>query len=170
MKNNEKFMPLNIQRFGTPKLSTLSTLYYSEKEYPTIEELIHVMYTQEIPELEEAPEAMAYQTTDMAEEHSEQGDKKVTQPVIPILYTREQHKSLQELSDSKKIVYWFLKYPDSTCDIENGEEPLVKSFSGSCSLTGAGITVGELLSDNLTLYRNSGIKETYGFPKAPTGD
>lgn len=146
----------------TPKAGTLTKLYYSEKAVPTEQDLTHVMYTEEIPELEEAPEAVTYQTVDMEEEYSEQGTKKSTQPAISILYTRSQHKALKTLADSKKIVHWFVKYPDTTCG--DGEQPLVKRFTGSCALTGQAITSGDMIKDTLTLYRNSAIEEFDGMP------
>ena len=148
----------------TPKAGTLTKLYYSEKAVPSEADLNHVLYTEEIPELEEAPDAVTYQTVDMEEEYSEQGTKKATQPAISILYTRAQHKSLKALADSKKIVNWFVKYPDTTC--ADGEEPLVKRFTGSCALTGQAITSGDMIKDTLTLYRNSAIEELDGMPKA----
>ena len=148
----------------TPKAGTLTKLYYSEKAVPSEADLNHVLYTEEIPELEEAPDAVTYQTVDMEEEYSEQGTKKATQPAISILYTKAQHKSLKALADSKKIVNWFVKYPDTTC--ADGEEPLVKRFTGSCALTGQAITSGDKIKDTLTLYRNSAIEEFDGMPKA----
>lgn len=148
----------------TPKAGTLTKLYYSTNATPSTNDLTHVMYTEEIPELEEAPDAVTYQTVDMEEEYSEQGTKKATQPAISILYTKSQHSSLKTLADSKAIVYWFVKYPDTTCG-EN-EEPLVKRFTGSCALTGQAITSGDMIKDTLTLYRNSAIEEFEGFPTA----
>ena len=148
----------------TPKVGTLTKLYYSEKAIPTEADLTHVMYTEEIPELEEAPEAITYQTVDMGEEYSEQGGKRSTQPAVSILYTRSQLKSLKSLADSKKEVYWFVRYPETTC-AEN-EEPLVKRFKGTCALTGQAITVGDMIKDTLTLYRSSAIDEFDGLPTA----
>lgn len=148
----------------TPKVGTLTKLYYSESATPTENDLTHVMYTEEIPELEEAPEAITYQTVDMGEEYSEQGGKKATQPAVSILYTKSQHSSLKALADSKVEKYWFVKYPDTTC--AQGEQPLVKRFKATCALTGQAITVGDMIKDTLTLYRNSAIEEFEGFPTA----
>lgn len=148
----------------TPKVGTLTKLYYSESATPSKSDLTHVMYTEEIPELEEAPEAITYQTVDMGEEYSEQGVKKVTQPAVSILYTKSQHSSLKALADSKAEKYWFVKYPDTTC--ASGEKPLVKRFKATCALTGQAITVGDMIKDTLTLYRNSAIDEFEGFPVA----
>lgn len=146
----------------TPKAGTLTKLYYSEKPTPEEQDLTHVMYTEEIPELEEAPEPVTYQTVDMEEEYSEQGSKKSTQPAISVFYLASQHKTLKKLADSKKIVYWFVKYPDTTCG--EGEKPLVKRFMGSCALTGQAITSGDIIKDTLTLYRNTPIEEFDGMP------
>lgn len=147
---------------ATPKTGTLTKIYYSDSATPSASDLTQVLYTEEIPELEEAPEAITYQTVDMEEEYSEQGTKKSTTPAIPVLYTRSQHTSLKEISDSKEVKHWFIKYPDTTCG--EGEQPLVKHFTGSCALTGQAITSGDIIKDTLTIYRNSRITETFGFP------
>ena len=128
----------------TPKAGTLTKLYYSEKPTPEEQDLTHVMYTEEIPELEEAPEPVTYQTVDMEEEYSEQGSKKSTQPAISVFYLASQHKTLKKLADSKKT--------------------LVKRFMGSCALTGQAITSGDIIKDTLTLYRNTPIEEFDGMP------
>jgi hypothetical protein len=147
-----------------PKVGLLTKIYYSDKAVPTESDLTQVLYTEEIPQLEEAPEAIAYQTVDMPEEYSEQGSKKASQPVIPVLYISSQHTSLKKLADSKKIVHWFVLYPETTCG--EGEKPLCKSFEASCALTDNGYTKEDMIKDNLTLYRTSSIKETLGLPTA----
>lgn len=152
----------------TPKTGTLTKMYISEKEYPTEADLDLVMYTEEIPAIEDPAEAVSYQTTDMEGEEQSKGSKKATTPAVPVLYKRDQHTKLKTLADSNESRYVFIRYPESTCG-EN-EQPLVKSFSAQFDLTGDTITAGDMIKDTLTLYRNSAVKETFGLPTESTGN
>ena len=49
----------------TPKTGTLTKIYLSEKAIPTEEDLSLIMYTEEIPAIEDPAEAVTYQTTDI---------------------------------------------------------------------------------------------------------
>ena len=75
----------------TPKTGTLTKIYVSEKEYPQEEDLTLIMYTEEIPAVEDPAEAVTYQTTDMSGEEQSKGSKKATTPAIPVLYKSDQH-------------------------------------------------------------------------------
>lgn len=150
----------------TPKTGTLTKIYISTKEYPIESELNLIMYTEEIPAIEDPAEAVTYQTTDMDGEEQSKGSKKATTPAIPVLYKSEQHDELKEKADSNNSYYFFIRYPESTC--ATGEQPLVKSFSAQMDLTGDTITAGDIIKDTLTLYRNSSVRETHGLPTAPT--
>lgn len=152
---------------ATPKTGTLTKIYMSEKEYPTESDLTLIMYTEEIPSPDEAADAITYQTTDMSGEEQSKGSKKATTPAIPVLYKRDQHKTLKEIADSDISKWFFIRYPESTCSSEE-EKPLVKSFSAQMDLTGDTITAGEIIKDTLTLYRNSEVKETFGLPTSGT--
>lgn len=152
----------------TPKTGTLTKIYISDKQYPAEADLDLIMYTEEIPAVEDPAEAVTYQTTDMDGEEQSKGSKKATTPAIPVLYKRDQHTKLKTLADSNESRYFFIRYPQSTCGVN--EEPLVKSFSAQMDLTGDTITAGDIIKDTLTLYRNSSVVETFGLPTEPTGD
>ena len=152
----------------TPKTGTLTKIFISEKEYPAEADLDLIMYTEEIPAVEDPAEAISYQTTDMDGEEQSKGSKKATTPAIPVLYKSEQHDALKEKADSNKSYYFFIRYPQSTCAY--GEQPLVKSFSAQMDLTGDTITAGDIIKDTLTLYRNSSVRESHGLPVAPVGN
>lgn len=151
----------------TPKTGTLTKIYISDKQYPTEADLDLIMYTEEIPAVEEAAEAITYQTTDMEGEEQTKGPKKSTTPAIPVLYEASQHDDLKEKADSNEVFWFFIRYPKSTCATST-EQPLVKSFSAQMDLTGDTITAGDMIKDTLTLYRNSKVTETRGLPTAPT--
>lgn len=159
-------MKLNIQMFATPKTGTLTKIYMSDEEYPTENDLTLIMYTEEIPSPEEASEAITYQTTDMESEEQAKSSKKANTIAIPVLYKRDQHSSLKSVADSGATKWYFIRYPEATC--EDTEKPLVKSFSAQSDLTGDTITAGDMIKDTLTLYRNSAVKETFGLPTDST--
>ena len=69
----------------TPKTGTLTKIFISEKEYPAEADLDLIMYTEEIPAVEDPAEAISYQTTDMDGEEQSKGSKKATTPAIPVL-------------------------------------------------------------------------------------
>ena len=148
----------------TPKTGTLTKIYVSEKEYPQEEDLTLIMYTEEIPAVEDPAEAVTYQTTDMSGEEQSKGSKKATTPAIPVLYKSDQHDDLKKKADSDKSYWFFIRYPESTCDESNAGKPLVKSFSAQMDLTGDTITAGDIIKDTLNLYRNSVVKESHGLP------
>ena len=152
---------------ATPKTGTLTKIYISDKEYPTEKDLTLVMYTEEIPSPEDPAEAVTYQTTDMDGEEQSKGSKKATTPAIPVLYKSDQHDDLKKKADSNDSYWFFIRYPESTCDETNAGKPLVKSFSAQMDLTGDTITAGDIIKDTLTLYRNSSVKETHGLPTQP---
>lgn len=150
----------------TPKTGTLTKIYLSEKQYPKESDLDLIMYTETVPAVEDPAEAVTYQTTDMDGEEQSKGAKKSTTPAIPVLYKSAQHDKLKRIADSNESRYVFIRYPETTC--EDSELPLVKSFSAQMDLTGDEISVGDIIKDTLTLYRNSSVTETHGLPVAPT--
>lgn len=153
---------------ATPKTGTLTKIYISEKEYPVENDLDLIMYTETVPAVEDPAEAVTYETTDMGGEEQSKGSKKSTTPAIPVLYKSDQHDKLKTLADSNESRHFFIRYPESTC--EEGEQPLVKSFSAQMDLTGDEISAGDIIKDTLTLYRNSSVRESHGLPTAPSGN
>lgn len=143
----------------TPDVSTLTKVYYSETKTG---ERTQVAYTEEIPELEEAPEQITAQVLDLDYEIARPGIKKAGTIEIPILYTHTQHKALRELKN--KDLYWFFELPTNTA--ETTGKPLVRYLQGSCVLTMDTISVGEFLKDKLTIYKASDVEESDGFPTA----
>lgn len=145
----------------TPKVSTLSTLWYANT---LTGERTQVAYVQEIPPLKSAKEAITYNALDLEEEQQAKGSRKAEVLTIPLLFTETQHDKLKKLSESDEEYYWFIKLPDSTAS-EAGK-PLVFNFTGACDLGMDTIAIDDLLKENLTLYRSSKVNETKGFPTA----
>lgn len=145
----------------TPKVSTLSTLWYAETKSG---ERTQVAYVQEIPALKSAKEAITYNALDLDEEQQAKGSRKAETLTIPLLFTEEQHDKLSALANSDAEYVWFVKLPDATAS-SNGK-PLVFSFTGACDLGMDTIAIDDLLKENLTIYRSSKVEETKGFPTA----
>lgn len=148
---------------NTPQVSTLSTLWYSKT---LTGEKTQIAYVQSIPEIRGAREAITYNALDLAEEQQAKGGRSAEQPSIEVLYTEQQHKKVKELADSDDSYYFFIKYPDSTKDQEAGA--LVLYFTAQIDLVNAAIEINDMLKDTITIYRNSNVLESYGFPTAST--
>lgn len=144
---------------GTPQVSTLSTLWYAKT---LTGEKKQVAYVQSIPELQSAKEAITYNALDLDAEQQAKGSRKAEQPSIEVLYTEQQHKEVKALADSDETYYWFIKYPDGTVSEESA--PLVMYFTAQVDLTNAPIEIDDILKDTITIYRNSKVLESYGFP------
>lgn len=145
----------------TPKVSTLSTLWYADSKSG---ERTQVAYVQEIPPLKSAKEAITYNALDLDEEQQAKGSRKAETLTIPLLFTEAQHDKLKALADSDNEYYWFIKLPDATASAEG--KPLVFNFTGACDLGMDTIAIDDLLKENLTIYRSSKVEETKGFPTA----
>lgn len=145
----------------TPKVSTLSTLWYADSKSG---ERTQVAYVQEIPPLKSAKEAITYNALDLDEEQQAKGSRKAETLTIPLLFTEAQHDKLKALADSDDEYYWFIKLPDATASTEG--KPLVFNFTGACDLGMDTIAIDDLLKENLTIYRSSKVEETKGFPTA----
>lgn len=146
----------------TPKTSLLTKLYYADSK--TTGTRSQVIYVQEIPVLEEPAEAVTYNALDLDGERQEKTFKPIPVVTIPILFTEAQHDELKAIADANTEKYWFVRYPDSTATTTG--KPLVKTFVGTCDLSGDAITMGDMIQENLTLYRSSDITESKDFPSA----
>lgn len=143
----------------TPDVSTLTKVWYAETKTG---ERTQVAFTEEIPELEEAPEQITATVLDLDYEIARPGIKGAGTIEIPILYTHTQHKALRALKG--KDLYWFFELPANTA--ETAGKPLVRYLQGNSVLTMDTISAGEFLKDKLTIYKTSDVEESDGFPTA----
>ena len=147
---------------GTPDISTLTKVYYSES---LTGERTQIAFAEEIPALEEAPEQITATVLDLDYEVARPGIKKASTIEIPILFTHTQHKALRGLKG--KSLYFFFELPANTA--ETAGKPLVRYCEGNCIITMDTITAGEFLKDKLTLYKTSDVEESDGFPTKVEG-
>ena len=144
----------------TPHVTTLTKVWYSE----TLNgEKTQVSFTEEIPELEEAPEAITATVLDLDYELSQPGIRKASQIEIPVLYTHTQHKRLRAL-DKDKEYYWFFELPEATAEAEC--KALVRYLTGKMRLSMDTIAPEEFIKDKLIIYKTSAVEESEGFPTA----
>lgn len=145
----------------TPQVSTLTTLWYASEKTG---EKTQIAYVQSIPALKEPKEAQTYNALDLESERQAKGKRPAGTIDIEVLYTEAQHKSVKALSDTDNSYYFFVKYPASTIGEES--DSLVMTFSAQVDLGNSAIEIDGMLSDTITLYKNSEVEESYGFPVA----
>jgi hypothetical protein len=143
-----------------PDVSTLTKVWYSETK---VGERTQVSFTSEIPQLEQAPDAITATVLDLDYELAQPGIRKAETIEIPILYTHTQHKRLREL-DKDKEYFWFFELPESTAQTKG--KPLVRYFTGKIRITLDTITPEEFIKDKMSLYKTSAVEENEGFPTA----
>lgn len=139
-----------------PDISKWVKVFYSETKTG---ERKQVAFAEEVPPLEEAPDAVTGSALDLDYEFSQPGIRKAGTIEIPIYYTYTQHKTLRALKD--KNLYWFFQNPAHTAP---DGSPLVRTLQGKMFITMDTASVGEYLKDKMTIYKSSDIEETDGFP------
>lgn len=138
----------------TPDVSTFTKVHYSETKTGS---RTQICFTEDIPQLEGAPEQITAQVLDLNYEIAKPGIKKAETIEITMLYTHTQHKRMRELRG--KELYFFFELPTNTAD-----KPLVRYLQGTCDFTMDTISRGEFLKDKLTIYKSSDVEESEGFP------
>lgn len=145
----------------TPKASTLTKIYYADTKNG---ERTQIGYVQSIPEFLTPPEAITYSALDIDDERQVKGRKKAESLEIEFLYRESQYKQIKQLETDNTEVYWFIQLPEETAETEGN--PLTWNFKGTCCIGMSEIAVDDMLKSKLTIYRNSEIEETEGFPTA----
>lgn len=142
-----------------PKTSTLTKVFYTETLGG---EKKQVAYVQSIPEFLIAPEPITYSALDIDDERQVEGRKKAETMEIEFLYTEAQYDELKEIEKAKTNGYWFIQLPEDTATTAG--KPLTWYFKATCFVGMSEIAVDDMLKSKVTLYRNSAIEETKGFP------
>ena len=144
----------------TPDVTTLTKVWYAET---LTGEKTQVSFTEEIPELEEAPDAITATVLDCDYELSQPGIRKASKIEIPVLYTHTQHKRLKGL-DKDKEYYWFFELPEATAETKGKQ--LVRYLTGKARISMDTISPEDFIKDKLTIYKTSAVDESEGFPTA----
>ena len=138
-----------------PDISTLSKMYFSKTAEAT--DVTQICLTENIPQLEEAPEQVTGSAVDIDYEFSRPGKVKAGTIEVPVYYTHKQHKWLKGIE--RQDGYFFVVYPKSTAPAE--EKPLVKKFQGSLVTVGDELSDEEWIKDIVTIYRTTKVEESY---------
>lgn len=146
-----------------PQSSIKTTLWYSATKYG---EKTQIGYVQSIPTMTSPKEGISWGALDDDEEHMAKGRRKAESKEIVILYTEQQYKALKVIANSDSSYWFFIKYPESTKDQET--DSLVMSVSASMDLAHNEIAIDDMLQDTMTLYTDSKVEESYGFPTQPS--
>lgn len=153
-------LKLDIQKFAsTPQVARKSTIWFSKT---LADEKIQITDVQGIPTLKEARSSFTYDALDYDSQRQTKGGRPASTKNINVLYTEEGHKKLKELSDSEDSFWIFIKLPDSTKDKET--DSLVFYFQAQVDLANDTFEADDVLQEQITLYINSEVEESYGFP------
>lgn len=142
-----------------PDISKWVKVWYSETKTG---ERTQVAFTEKVSALEEAPDAVTGSALDLDYEFSVPGIKKASNIELDIYFTHTQHKKLRNLMN--KDLYWFFQNPAHTAP--SGSQPLVRTLKGQMFVTMGEVSVGEFLKETVTIYKNSDVEESDGFPTA----
>ena len=142
-----------------PTTSTMTKVFYSETLGG---ERKQVAFVQSIPEFLIAPEPITYSALDIDDERQVEGRKKAETMEIEFLYREAQYDELKAIEKAKTNGYWFIQLPEDTAT-EAGK-PLTWYFKATCFVGMSEIAIDDMLKSKVTLYRNSGIEESKGFP------
>lgn len=144
-----------------PKTSTMTKVFYAE----TLEgEKKQVALVQSIPQFLTAPEPITYSALDIEDERQVEGRKKAETMEIEFLYSEEQYSDLKAIETAKTNGYWFIQLPEETA-VAAGK-PLTWYFKATCFVGMSEIAIDDMLKSKVTLYRNTKIEESKGFPTA----
>ncbi len=142
-----------------PNSSTLTKLYYANTKGG---ERTQVGFIQSIPQFLTPPEAITYSALDIDDERQVKGRKKAENLEIEFLYTEAQYKEIKDLETNNTEVYWFIQLPEETA--VTAGKPLTWNFKGTCCVGMSEIAIDDMLKSKLTIYRNTMVEETQGFP------
>lgn len=143
-----------------PKTSTMTKLFH---ESTLTGEHSQVAFVQSIPEFLTAPEPITWSALDIDDERQAVGRKKAENLEIEIIFTEEQYDELKTLEKSGTNEYWFIQLPEDT---STTGKPLTWYFQATMHIGMSEIAIDDMLKSKITLYRNTAVEESKGFPTA----
>lgn len=140
-----------------PYASTMTKLYFADS---LTGEKTQIGLVQSIPEFLTVPEAITYSALDIDDERQVAGRRKAESLEIEFIFTEEQYDAVKAVEGETK--YWFIQLPEDKA-VTDGK-PLTWYFQGKCYVGMSEIAIDDMLKSKLTIYRNTAIEETKGFP------
>lgn len=142
-----------------PKTSTMTKLFHGTT---LTGERNQVAFVQSIPEFLTAPEPITWSALDIDDERQAVGRKKAENLEIEIIFTEEQYDELKQLEESGTNEYWFIQLPEDTASSTG--KPLTWYFQATAHIGMSEIAIDDMLKAKITLYRNTAVEESKGFP------
>lgn len=121
-----------------------------------------VAYIQSIPEFLTAPEPITWSALDIDDERQAVGRKKAENLEIELIFTEEQYDELKELEKANSNEFWFIQLPEETASTSG--KPLTWSFQATVHVGLSELALDDMIKAKITLYRNTIIEESKGFP------
>lgn len=144
-----------------PRTSTMTKLFHGST---LTGERSQVAYVQSIPEFLTAPEPITWSALDIDDERQAVGRKKAENLEIELIFTEEQYDELKQLEKSNSNEYWFIQLPEETATTEG--KPLTWNFQATVHVGLTELALDDMIKAKITLYRNTAIEESKGFPTA----
>lgn len=144
-----------------PRTTMMTKLYHSSTR---IGECKQIAYIQSIPEFLTAPEPITWSALDIDDERQAVGRKKAENLEIELIFTEEQYDELKALEKTNSNEFWFIQLPTETATEEG--KPLTWNFQATVHVSLSELALDDMIKAKITLYRNTAIEETKGFPTA----
>lgn len=144
-----------------PRTTMMTKLYHAETRTG---ERSQIAFVQSIPEFLTAPEPITWSALDIDDERQAVGRKKAENLEIELIFTEEQYDELKALETANSNEYWFIQLPEETANT-NGK-PLTWNFQATVHAGLAELALDDMIKAKITLYRNTAIEESKGFPTA----
>ena len=108
-------------------------------------------------------ENVTWRTLESDEEYATKGRRPVETIEFTVISQRKQHDALKALADADKLLWWYVKLPESYTD-EDSTAPKVIKWRGSLDITFAEIALDGMIQDTLTIGKATNPVELDGLP------
>lgn len=144
-----------------PRTTMMTKLFHAETKTG---ERSQIAYVQSIPEFLTAPEPITWSALDIDDERQAVGRKKAENLEIELIFTEEQYDELKALETANANEYWFIQLPEETATQDG--KPLTWNFQATVHVGLAELALDDMIKAKITLYRNTAVEESKGFPTA----
>lgn len=144
-----------------PRTTMMTKLFHANTKAG---ERKQIAFVQSIPEFLTAPEPITWSALDIDDERQAVGRKKAENLEIELIFTEEQYDELKALETANSNEYWFIQLPEETATQDG--KPLTWNFQATVHVGLAELALDDMIKAKITLYRNTAIEESKGFPTA----
>jgi hypothetical protein len=144
-----------------PRTTMMTKLFHASERAG---ERKQIAFVQSIPEFLTAPEPITWSALDIDDERQAVGRKKAENLEIELIFTEAQYDELKALQTANANEYWFIQLPEETAETEG--KPLTWNFQATVHVGLTELALDDMIKAKITLYRNTEIEESKGFPTA----